>query len=257
MQRLKVRVMTTGTRLEQTPWVDGRVPDGFWGLIRNRRRYMRWLGALKNFRRNEDWYRIRKRDFHENGGGGLLANYYNDSPYAALLEYKPHYDWKPWLFGSTPQGYWQKPENRRAFMDWLGKRLGFQKTSDWYGVTKRAFYQNGGGGLLANHYGDSPFAAVKEYRPRYPWKEWLFRSVPQGYWQAPENRRAYLAWLGKELGWKTAEDWSQLSRKHFLKHGGGGLLTTHYQSSPLRALKEAGLARRRSSGKVRRGSTTR
>lgn len=229
---------TSNADLSRTPWLAGRVPDGFWDVAENRLRYLEWLGERCGFRTTEDWYRVSKRHFYAHRGGGLLANYFRDSPFAAVQEYRPDYPWKAWLFRSVPQCFWQDVENRRAYMNWLGKLLGFRKASDWYAITKKDFYAHGGGGLLGNYYGDSPLAAMREYKPRYPWKAWLFKSVPQGFWKRSRNRSLYMEWLGRQLCCRRPEDWYRIQRKHFLRHGGGGLLVMYYADSPLKALQE-------------------
>lgn len=223
---------------DPAPWLHGRVPDGFWSSLNNRRSYMDWLANTCGFSRPEDWHCVTKRHFHENRGGGLLANYYRDSPILAVREYHPHYPWKLWLFQCVPQGFWQAPKNRRAYMDWLGAQLGYITTSDWYQIVKEDFRRYAGAGLLYNYYDDSPIAAVYDYRPDYPWKAWLFSSVPQGYWQNPRHRRQYMDWLGARLGLEQPEDWYLVKRRHFAQHRGGGLLATVYADSPLKALRE-------------------
>jgi len=231
-------ISRVGMDRDATPWLSGRVPDGYWSRAANRRRYMDWLGKKCGFQTSEDWHHITKRTFYKNRGGGLLANYYRDSPFAAMREYKPRCEWKPWLFRSVPQGFWQSAGNRRAYMDWLGKELKCKQTSDWYRITKEDFYSHCGGGLLANYYGDSPLAALKEYRPSYPWKAWLLTSAPQRYWKRRAHRREYMEWLGKQLRVRRPEDWYKLTRKDFVRHGGGGLLVMYFAASPLKALQE-------------------
>ena len=51
----------------------------------------------------------------------------------------PEYDWKPWLFGGAPNGYWKDRTQRTTYLDWLGQQLGIQKTADWYNVTAADF----------------------------------------------------------------------------------------------------------------------
>lgn len=171
-------------------------------------------------------------------GGGILANCYHDSPYAAIKDFNPEYDWKPWLFRRAPQRFWRKLANRRLYMDWLGEKLGFTQNSDWYQVTKKDFYAHGGGGLLANYYNDSPLAALQDYRPRCVWKAWLFKSTPNGFWHIAKNRRAYMDWLGQRLKLSTPEDWHGLRVVDFRQNAGAGLLIGYYDSSPRRAIAE-------------------
>ncbi|MBL4884777.1 MAG: hypothetical protein JKY95_09620 [Planctomycetaceae bacterium] len=219
-------------------WLNGRVPNGFWDRVSNKKAYMRWLGVQLGFRRKEDWYQITKQDFHSNFGGGLLANFYEDSPQQAVFDHFPNYDFKRWLFRSAPQGYWQDKKNRIEYMDWLGVKLGLNSLDDWYQVSRSHFHTNRGGGLLANYYGDSVFRALAEYAPRKKWQPWSFHTVPQGFWQDVDNRRAYLRWLGKQLGFTKLSDWYKLNRQHFSDHHGESIFISYYNGSIFNALQD-------------------
>jgi len=112
------------------PWLGKRVPIGYWKSIENQRSYINWLGNKLGYKKIEDWYKVKHSDFKKSGGAGLLANYYNDSHYLSLKSLIPEYDWKPWLFGQTHFGFWEKPENQRKYMIWLGEKLGYEKPED-------------------------------------------------------------------------------------------------------------------------------
>ncbi len=219
-------------------WIQGRVPSGYWDHAANRKAYMKWLGQTLGYRKLEDWYQVSKQDFHVNAGGGLLANYYQDSPQKAVVAHFPDYPWRPWLFRSTSQGFWQDKKNRLAYVDWLGEELGLESLDDWYKVSRSHFHTNRGGGMLANYYGDSVFRLLKEYAPRKKWLPWCFPTVPQRFWQDQKNRQAYMRWLGKELGFEKVTDWYKLNRQHFADHHGEALFATYYKGSVIRALKD-------------------
>ena len=227
---------STTTSLADRPWLLGRVPAGFWDHLENRVSYLRWLGQQIGFRCPEDWYQVRQRHFKANCGCGLLANVYRFSVLEAARELYPEYNWLPWRFGGVPQRFWQSKANRHAYMKWLGEQLGFQNQADWYRVRKVDFYRHSGGGLLANYFHDSPQKALQDYLPEADWKPWLFRSVPQNFWQQPGNRQAYLNWLGEELGFEKTADWYQLRTRDLSDNGGGSLLTCYYAGSLQRAL---------------------
>lgn len=219
-------------------WLRGRVPSGYWDRVENRRAYMKWLGKTLGFRKPADWYNISKQDFHCNYGGGLIANYYRDSPQQAVLDYLPDHPWRGWLFRSTPQGFWQSKQNRMDYMDWLGETLGLKSLDDWYHVSRSHFHTHRGGGMLANYYGDSVFRALKEYAPRKKWLPWGFQTVPQGFWQDQKNRQAYMRWMGQQCGFERVGDWYQLNRQHFIDHRGEALFATYYKGSILKALED-------------------
>ncbi|HCS52150.1 hypothetical protein [uncultured Rubinisphaera sp.] len=219
-------------------WLQGRVPSGYWDRVTNRKAYMRWLAKELGYKKTEDWYQVSKQDFHVRSGGGLLANYYHDSPQQAVLAHFPEYEWRPWLFRSTSQGFWQDKKNRLAYMDWLGDHLGLKSLEDWYKVSRSHFHTNHGGGMLANYYGDSVFRALREYAPKKKWVPWRFATVPQGFWKEQKNRQTYLRWLGKELGYDKPTDWYKLTRQHFSENHGEALFATYYNGSIMKALKD-------------------
>jgi hypothetical protein len=211
--------------LPQYRWLEWRfrqVRQGFWDVPANRQRYMRWLGKQLGFRRVEDWYQVTQRHFEHWEGGGLLAHFAS-SPSAVVKDYRPTYPWLEWRFVHVPVGFWGEAANRRRYMDWLGQHLGFRHTEDWYRLTFADLFDHSGARLLTI-FGDSPSAVLRDYRPDYDWKEWLFRRPTQGFWARADNRCRYLDWLGHELGFATPEDWTRLRSVDVSSHRGRGLL---------------------------------
>lgn len=68
-------------------WKFARVPVGFWGDLNNCKRYILWLGDKLQVRSPQDWHRVRRREWLENCGGGLLAMY--RSPWEVLRKCVP------------------------------------------------------------------------------------------------------------------------------------------------------------------------
>ncbi len=230
--RRKDRMSTTSRA-----WLSGKVPAGFWDVRQHRVAYMQWLGEQLGFKKPSDWYSLKRRHFRENRGGGLLVLAYGDSPLQALRDFMPDAQWHPWLLASTPQRFWADPANRRAYMRWLGRRLGIERPEQWYGVKQEDFLRNSGGGLLANYYGHSPIAALKEYLPRRRWQPWRFTSVPQHFWQDPDNRRRYLDWLARRLRIRTPDQWYGVTVEQIADHH-GVTLVAHFRWSMLNIVKE-------------------
>lgn len=221
----------------QSPvWVRGRVPNGYWNKRANRMNYMVWLRRKLGFTKRTDWYKLNRQHFLDHHGGGLLATAYRHSPHFALRDYMPNSEWLPWQMGKVPQGYWKNPKHRRAYMTWMGKQLRFKKNADWYRLSKRDFNRYGGEGLLANYYRNSPIDALRDFKPKVVWQEWRFAEAPQRFWHDPRNRARYMAWLGKQLKFRTADDWCHVTRRDFLDHHGSALLQSGW--SPLELLRE-------------------
>jgi len=88
-----------------------------------------------------------------------------------------------------------------------------------------------GSGLL-RAYGNSYPRLLMALYPLAPWLPWRFTTTPTGYWESKENQRAYMLWLGAQLGYGKREDWYALSIKDLETHRGLGLLHLHYGGSP-------------------------
>lgn len=216
---------------EWQEWFFTQVPATFWRHRKNRLRYLAWLGEQLGFRQMEDWYRASTRDFSRHRGGSLLLEF-RSSVSDTVMACFPKYPWKEWLFARMPTGFWNKRESCRRYMKWLGQRLGFQCLDDWYGVTRKNFRENSGG-MLLRRYRDSVAATVIDLIPRRQWCEWKFTRVPPGFWDHLENRRRYVLWLGKQLGFRCAADWSQVRKRHFDEHCGGSLVGMYHSMGDL------------------------
>ena len=205
-------------------WLFDTAPRRYWHDRRNHRRYMKWLGEKLGYRSAADWYQVTNQDFKDHKGGAFL-NCYNNTVSAAVMAYKPRYDWKEWLFRVTPKGFWHLRKNRLRYVRWLANRLGIERASDWYRVTDNDFKQNCGQELLRLF--GSPMAILKDCYPRKTWYEWMFARVPVGFWEEPRNRLRYVRWLGKRLRIKRPADWSNVRQRDIRAHYGGALLARY------------------------------
>lgn len=219
------------------PWLGKRVPSRYWKSIENQCKYINWLGNKLRYKKTEDWYKVKHSDFRKNGGAGLLVNYYNDSPYLTLKSLIPEYDWKPWLFGQTHFGFWEKPENQRKYMIWLGEKLGYVKPEDWYKISKDYFVRYNGYGLL-NYYSGSAVRTVQSIFPEYNLEIHFFKCLPINYWKSEENQKKFLERLGKKLGFTKPEDWYEITKEDFNHNRGGGFLAQCCNNSPSIAAKK-------------------
>jgi hypothetical protein len=105
----------------------------------------------------EEFYQLRQEHLVEHLNG--ITPYCGGSPLQLLRECYPDYEWLEWKFGCTPHGFWDKAENRLAYLDWLGKRLGFREPDDWYLLTAEDINRNYGSGLFT-YYDGSPAKIV-------------------------------------------------------------------------------------------------
>jgi hypothetical protein len=126
------------------------------------------LAEQLGIRAPEGWYAVTWDDFNANAGSQFLKHY-NGSPVQAVMAYIPSYPWKQWLFSRVPFHFWDQPGNRRRYMQWLGKQLGFRKAADWRRVRGHHFRENGGAGLVARY--GSHLDVLEEHLPEIDWAE--------------------------------------------------------------------------------------
>ncbi|MCP4659822.1 MAG: hypothetical protein GY856_30840 [bacterium] len=205
----------------------------FWPDLGNQRRYLKWLGERLGFETPEDWYLLSYDDLFENYGHSLLQRY-SSSPCLILRASFPEHEWLEWRFSKVALEFWDDAGNRRRYIEWLRKRLGFEKMEDWYALTPELLGQHYGGGLFAA-YGGRIFDLVEDTFPEYHWHGWLFRRVPVDFWDDLMNQRRYLEWLGRKLRIERPEDWYQVTSTAFVANRGIPMLR-RYNGSYVRAL---------------------
>jgi hypothetical protein len=137
-------------RNPEFPWKRWRfqqVADGYWENPDNCKQYLDYLAEIMEIKKVKDWYKITRKHFEDNEGGGILASF-NLSPYAVISQHIEGEGWKPWLFGKAPNGFWQDEENQRWYMDWLAGELGITELDGWYIYDRDVLNSRKGGGLL-------------------------------------------------------------------------------------------------------------
>lgn len=204
------------------PWLFVQVPKNFWPERENRIAYMKWLEARLGYKKPEDWYQVSKLDFIKNQGASLMQ--FGHKTVKLIRELYPKRQWLPWKFKQVYQGYWNEPSNRIAYLRWLEKRLGYKVAEDWKQVKRHDFVRHDGGTMFSTFYHDDPHLVVKELYPEAKVAPWEFHKTSVGFWNEPENCRAYLDWLGNRLGFRAMEDWYKVKRNDFYKHNGGGFI---------------------------------
>ncbi len=127
-----------------------------------------------------------------------------------------------WETDKVPSRFWNDPENHRRYIKWLGKKLNIKTLDDWYRVTGADIIENCDGGILRTGYEGSAVGLITALVPRRQWHVWKFTVVPKGFWDLKQNRIDYLKWLGKELGYKSQEDWYQVCDSRINQNLGRG-----------------------------------
>ena len=158
-------------------WLQPPVPKGFWNEEANQKAYMKWLGEKLGYTKPEDWFGLTQKLIEANSGVTLLNKKFKGSPaemVMALADQAPEGGWRPWLFGGVPKGFWDEEANQKAYMKWLGEKLGYTKPEDWFGLTKNLIKANRGGWLLGHKFQGSPAEIVMSV---------LADQAPEGGWK--------------------------------------------------------------------------
>src|SRR5690606_26335018 len=99
------------------------------------------------------------------------------------------------------QGYWDVWENRRTYLEWLGKELAIDTQEKWYSVCIEDVIRHCGGGLLRRF--DSIPDLLQDGFPEMQWLPWRFSVVPHKYWDRIENQRKAFDWVAQQKGFHT------------------------------------------------------
>lgn len=122
---------------EWNPLLFHQVPKHHWENPENRKELFDSLAIKLGIKTREDWYNVSSDYIEQNGGAGLLRNYYNNSLRLALQSIYPDYDWKEHLFQSVPKHYWQDTNNQRKYLEWIGQQFNINQFADWFALSRR------------------------------------------------------------------------------------------------------------------------
>jgi hypothetical protein len=197
--------------------------NGKWAKKENRIAAMKQIEHELNIDMPEKWYKVTTKDYQITGMRKVIDGS-QMTHFQLVKEYLPNYDWKEWLFSKTPNGMWSMRSVRVRYMTWVAQKLGIANEQDWYDVGREHLAEFDAGGMLRIAYNGSLYAAVKDCFPEHEWHEWLFRKVPNGFWDDRNNRLRYMNWLGEKLCFKSDEDWYTLTFRDVVDGCGKGML---------------------------------
>jgi hypothetical protein len=193
-------------------WKLKQTPKGFWDLEAN-----------VNVNNNKDSKTRQGTILRVNGTGTYNVKYENGEEEDKITKYRVTFINRP---------------NVRKYADWLFIELGFDNHEKWYGITGVIICNNYGRSMLHNIYNGSPVDFVRSAYQEYDWVEWKFKRVRQGFWGDSSSHVKFAVSFAKQHNYTKPEDWYQLTIQKFADYGGAGLLSLHYENSPLKFLNE-------------------
>ena len=218
------------------PWLFSMSPMGLWDKKENRIAYIKWLAKKLKFTKIKDWYNLNTRnDFNNNSGGGLLAVKKKDkdqSVLALLKEAYPSFNWKPWLFRTSPQGLWQDKKNHKLFLNWVFKKEKININNNSIYKLNATILRKYNGHMILREYDNFVECIVKNF-PKAKINRLKFFHKGRGFWEDKQNHRIALLYLGEQLGFKKTKDWYAIQYDDFEKLGLSSLISQKgYNHSP-------------------------
>jgi hypothetical protein len=122
-----------------------------------------------------------------------------------------------------PFGFWKKHENCKKFMDELKVKLNITTNKELYNLSARTISKHGGKTLVSNFDGSTRKMLEWVY-PDVKLYPWLFKKVPENYWDNIENIKSYIDWLKGLLNIINDEELCELTSDDITDNHGGGLL---------------------------------
>jgi len=197
-----------------------KIPNGYFDSIHHQRAYMEWLGMKLNYKKPEDWYKIRKKDVTQLS---FLNKYYGGSIIKAITSLFPEHHFHLWKFQKKPHRYWRQLENQKEFLEWAANVLNIKSQEDWYKIKSSQIRELGGSGLLSEYSESLPRALSKIY-PDQKWIMWKYKQTPKGFWN-DKNSLDFLKYITSELSLSKLEDWKNISSSSFKKLKGSSLMS--------------------------------
>jgi hypothetical protein len=65
-------------------WISGKVPNGFWLDVKNRRDYLLWAGRIMRFKWMESYYKLNFTSIKKKYNMGPIDDYWRGSPIDAV-----------------------------------------------------------------------------------------------------------------------------------------------------------------------------
>jgi hypothetical protein len=151
----------------------------------------------------------------------------------ALSKAYPDHVFYPWLFKRAPENWFDAPEQRRRFFDFVPRHLQYTPEGDlshWYRIPVEEVVKLGGGRMLRRLFGMSLAAALTDVYPDHKWDSWRFNKAPDNHLQDLAQQRTLLDEIGRRLGITDMQQWYKIQKLQVVKNGGSGLIKMHKDS---------------------------
>jgi hypothetical protein len=196
----------------------------------NHRQFCDSLAEELGIESAEGWYKVTADVVKEYGGSSILQTY-GGSVSNMIRSLYPEYQLVGWMFVHEVKS---SGSSHNFALDWIEKSFNVKTTDDWYNITKEMIKRKGGTSLVQLGY--SMIATLQNAYPQYEWHPWLFKKVPQNFWEEKQIQRRFFDWTAEELCIEQQSGWYRVRCEEVGDKGGAGLLRNYYNGSLLAAL---------------------
>jgi hypothetical protein len=210
-------------------------PISLWADMKTQQEYMDSLMYDMNISTQEECYSFQMDSYT---GKSLLQHYKNDM-YSLFQSVYPQFRWQCWMFSTVSnQALLRDREIQFEYLEHIAELNNFIKQEDWYGIRSTETAVTGINTDLLKVYDESISLLLSTVYPQYVWYPWLFKAIPDGYWNSIQNRRFFFQWLAEELHIEREEQWYNVSLLDIKRTGGGRMLQVFYHDSFIAAIQD-------------------
>eukprot|EP01114_Cavostelium_apophysatum_P021346 TRINITY_DN7423_c0_g1_i1.p1 TRINITY_DN7423_c0_g1~~TRINITY_DN7423_c0_g1_i1.p1 ORF type:complete len:1013 (-),score=259.24 TRINITY_DN7423_c0_g1_i1:4-3042(-) len=232
-----VRAKATKAELSEKRKYFGLIMPEQWADEELRREWVDWFGnkvQYPSWQVPEKWLHLTEKHLKDNAPG--LLEYFDGNMLKLMQSLFPNYPWPAWLFSpnDVPKSWWNSTENQKAVLMFLAEhdfKIPKYK-SEWQNFDPREL-RNIGVGRLLDLYDGSLLDLLQRLYPDDDWQIWMLSPtyvMPPDFWNVKENRKEYLEWLGKKLGFVELTDWYALTDDDLIRNFGNKLLKDVYKN---------------------------
>jgi len=173
-----------------------------------------------------DWYNTTFTKQDANEALEIVKKYSSSIPDTLGVLY-PDFEWIPWRFNKTKEGFLDIKANRISLINAIARDFGIKELGGWYDISTEDFARANGGTLL-NKYNHSLYNLMQSNFSKHNWEAWRFKNAPQRYWDSIDNQRMRFDKLGREKGVKILLDWVKVPSEILAKaECGVGTIVNH------------------------------
>jgi hypothetical protein len=172
--------------------------------------------------------------------GQSILKKYGHSPWKLFEQIYPEYEWGLTHF-QKPNSKKNDPNSNRKILLNVLQKNGFSSFENYYDTSlnienkigyDEIMYEVGGSGVLSNC-NRSPFNVFTKWVPEFTWSVYMFKNLPQRYFDNDENKRAWLREFEEENNIKTPEDWYEIKSSQIMIKDKGSTLYGKFKSTPI------------------------